>query len=297
MIKTGTIGDMAIPAGGTMEVVIDALPVDIREDADYFIRFSATQKSATWWAEAGYEVASEQIQLRNAWKSPYRVPEKGNLTVERTAKAITVTGSCFKAIFSVTEGTLESYVLNGKSIICEPLKLNVFRVPTDNDKTHSADWDNMGLRNLKVKAGTWDVKESVSKNLVDLSVTNVYTATLPYSFTTQFSFKVMDDGTIFVSSVIDPAIKMSFSPKSVMYWRCLKVLKTLHGLDVVHGIVMRTVRKLALKVYTTVLLPNNGPAMFYHRRWAIRRRFAGWVLRILPVRVPCLSLRRRCLFQ
>ena len=75
MIKTGTIGDMAIPAGGTMEVVIDALPVDIREDADYFIRFSATQKSATWWAEAGYEVASEQIQLRNARKSPYRVPE------------------------------------------------------------------------------------------------------------------------------------------------------------------------------------------------------------------------------
>lgn len=113
VIKTGTIGDMAIPAGGTMEVVIDALPVDIREDADYFIRFSATQKSATWWAEAGYEVASEQIQLRNARKSPYRVPEKGNLTVERTAKAITVTGSCFKAIFSVTEGTLESYVLNG----------------------------------------------------------------------------------------------------------------------------------------------------------------------------------------
>lgn len=43
MIKTGTIGDMVIPAGGTMEVVIDALPVDIREDADYFIRFSATQ--------------------------------------------------------------------------------------------------------------------------------------------------------------------------------------------------------------------------------------------------------------
>ncbi|MBD4490975.1 hypothetical protein GUG78_03510, partial [Xanthomonas citri pv. citri] len=31
VIKTGTIGDMAIPAGGTMEVVIDALPVDIRE--------------------------------------------------------------------------------------------------------------------------------------------------------------------------------------------------------------------------------------------------------------------------
>lgn len=46
-----------------------------------------------------------------------------------------------------------------------------------------------------------------------MSVTNVYTATLPYSFTTQFSFKVMDDGTIFVSSVIDPAIKNVILPK------------------------------------------------------------------------------------
>ncbi len=213
VIKTGTIGDVAIPAGETMEVAIDALPKEIKEDADYFIRFSATQKAATWWAEAGYEVASEQIQLRSARKSPYRVAEKGNLSVEQTAKAITVTGTNFKAVFSVTSGTLESYVLNGKTIICEPLKLNVFRAPTDNDKTHTADWDNMGLRNLKVKAGTWEVKESDAKNAVDLSITNVYTATLPYTFTTQVSFKVMDDGTVFVSSVIDPTIKNVILPK------------------------------------------------------------------------------------
>ena len=32
-------------------------------------------------------------------------------------------------------------------------------------------------------------------------------------YTTQFSFKVMDDGTIFVSSVIDPAIKNVILPK------------------------------------------------------------------------------------
>lgn len=213
VIKTGTIGDAVIPAGETMEVAIDALPKDIKEDAEYFIRFSATQKEATWWAEAGYEVASEQIQLKDAWKSPYQVPEKGNLKVEQNAKSITVTGANFKATFSVTEGTLESYVLNGKSIICEPLKLNVFRAPTDNDKTHTADWDKMGLRNLRVKAGTWTVKESDTKNAVDLSVTNVYTATQPYTFTTQTAFKIMDDGTIFVSSVIDPAVKNVVLPK------------------------------------------------------------------------------------
>lgn len=213
VIKTGTIGDAVIPAGETMEVAIDALPKDIKEDAEYFIRFSATQKEATWWAEAGYEVASEQIQLKDARKSPYQVPEKGNLKVEQNAKSITVTGANFKATFSVTEGTLESYVLNGKSIICEPLKLNVFRAPTDNDKTHTADWDKMGLRNLRVKAGTWTVKESDTKNAVDLSVTNIYTATQPYTFTTQTAFKIMDDGTIFVSSVIDPAVKNVVLPK------------------------------------------------------------------------------------
>lgn len=214
VIKTGTIGDAVIPAGETMEVTIDALPEQPKEDAEYFIRFSATQKEATWWAEAGYEVATEQIQLKEARKAPYQVPETGSLQVKQTAQNITVTGEHFSAVFSVADGTLTSYVLNGKSIICAPLKLNVFRAPTDNDKTHAADWDNMGLRNLRMKkAGTWSVKETDAKNAVDLSITNVYTATSPYTFTTQAAFKVMNDGTIFVSSVIDPAIKNVILPK------------------------------------------------------------------------------------
>lgn len=213
VIKTGTVGDVTIPAGETMEVVIDALPKDAKEDAEYFIRFSATQKASTWWAEAGYEVASEQIQLNDARIAPYKVPESGDLKVERSGNNITVSGSNFKAVFSVNKGTLDSYELNGKSVISEPLQLNVFRAPTDNDKTHTADWDKMGLRNLKVKAGTWDIKESETKNAVDLSITNVYTATSPYTFTTQVAFKVMNDGTIFVSSVIDPAVKNVVLPK------------------------------------------------------------------------------------
>lgn len=205
--------NVTIPAGETEEVVIDALPKDAKTDAEYFIRFNVYQRNATWWAQAGYEVASEQIKLKDAVKSVYKIPATGSLKVRDDAGNITVSGSNFTAVFSKTQGTLISYVLNGKSLICEPLKLNVFRAGTENDKTHTADWDNMGLRNLTVKTGSWNIERSETNNAVDLSITNVYTGKAPYSFTNQMAFKIMDDGVIFVSSVIDPAVRNVILPK------------------------------------------------------------------------------------
>lgn len=205
--------DTSVPAGQTIDITIDALPQNIRNDAEYFIRFNVYQKDATLWADAGYEVASEQLKLKDAVKTIYNIPESGNLAVKDNADNITVSGSNFSAVFSKTTGTLASYQLDGKTLICEPLELNVFRTPTDNDKTQTENWDNMGLRNLAVDAGKWEIRESTTKNMVDLSIVNIYTAKSPNSFTTQLTFKVLTDGTIFVTSVIDPSEKNIIIPK------------------------------------------------------------------------------------
>ena len=202
-----------IPAGKTIDVTIDALPANAKADAEYFIRFRVTQKTATWWAEAGYEVAGEQIKLKDAVKPLYQIPATGNLKVQDTSTDITVSGDNFTAVFSKEKGTLSSYSLNGKQLICEPLELNVFRAGTDNDKTQTENWDNMGLRNLTVKAGKWDVKKSKKNNAVDLNIVNVYTAKEPNTFTTQMLFQVLSDGTIFVNATIDPAAKNVVLPK------------------------------------------------------------------------------------
>ena len=204
--------DNIIPAGQIVKVSIDALPKNAKADAEYFIRFNVYQKEATWWAEAGYEVANEQIKLKDAVKPVYQIPATGILNTYETDDEIIVSGSAFRAIFSKTKGTLSSYILNGKQTINSPVELNVFRTPTDNDVAQSFGWDNMGLRDLTVKAGKWEVKKN-NDNTVDLDIINVYTAKEPFVFTSQMSFKISSDGAIFVNTIIDPVVKNVILPK------------------------------------------------------------------------------------
>ncbi len=202
-----------IPAGQTITVSIDALPENAKPEAEYFIRFNAYQQNATWWADAGYEVASEQIKLKDAVKPAYQIPAGKELIVNETSDNIIVTGTGFEIIFSRLQGTLLSYMSNGKQLIAEPLSLNVFRAGTENDKVQTSSWDNMGLRNLTVKAGTFDVRKSADNRTVDLGIINVYTAKSPNIFTVEMQFKIISDGTVIINSVIDPAIKKVILPK------------------------------------------------------------------------------------
>lgn len=212
VVKNGRI-DKSIPADDSITVKLDVYPEEMKKDAEYFVRFSAVGKMATDWAEQGYEYASEQLALKAADKDVYQVPATGTLSVETTAEGVTVKGAHFTAVFSAADGTLSRYMIDGRVVLDAPLKLNVFRAPTDNDKERTKAWDNMGLRNLRVTPGVWKVDVAKSKNVVDLTTENLYKASEPYAFSTQMAFKVMDDGTVFVNSVIEPSVKNSVLPK------------------------------------------------------------------------------------
>ena len=203
--------DVTLEGGATTEIILNVLPETPKPEAEYFIRFNAYQKEATWWAPQGYEVAGEQIKLKEAIKPIASIPATGTLTVTSTSVDITVTGSNFSAVFSKSAGTLIKYTYNGKLLINQPLSLNVFRLPTENDKPQTKGWDDMGIRLLTVKAGVWDIQENT--NTVDLSILNTYTAIAPTVFTTRMLFKIATDGNIYVSSIIDPLKKNVILPK------------------------------------------------------------------------------------
>ena len=213
LIRTETLPNIVIKPGETIDVSINALPATGNEKAEYFVRFIATQKEATLWAEKDYEVACEQIKIKDATKPVYQIPATGNLTVNENTSNIIINGSNFSAEFSKTSGTLIKYVFNGKTLISEPLRLNVFRAATENDVDQAANWLSAGLKNLAVKAGTWSVREMETKNAVELSITNVYSGTGKNIFTNQITFNVLTDGSIFVSSIIDPESKQVILPR------------------------------------------------------------------------------------
>ncbi|NLY25705.1 MAG: DUF4981 domain-containing protein [Bacteroidales bacterium] len=212
VINTGMIDIVLLP-GETKEVAIAGMPEKRKKEAEYFIRFNVYQKDATWWAEAGYEVASEQVQLHEAVKPAYRIPAAGGLNVQESADAIRITGKSFEALFSKDEGTLNSYIIDGKQLINSPLALNLFRLPTENDKAQAGRWDGMGIRDLTVEAGSWEISMADAGNYADLQITNHYNAQGADSYSVSMAFKVLSDGAIIVNTFFEPAAKMSILPR------------------------------------------------------------------------------------
>lgn len=205
--------DIQLSPGETKEVTIEELPDMDKKEAEYFIRFSVTQKEPTWWAEAGYEVASEQIQLREAVKPVYQLPVDGNLSVTEVEDAIVIGERDFKVSFSKEQGTLISYTHNGIDLIGSPLQLNLFRLPTENDKAQTALWDNMGIRKLSVIPGQWKLTLADDKSHAELQITNQYRSGTGYLFTVQMAYKVLSDGTIIVNSLFEPANRGNILPR------------------------------------------------------------------------------------
>ena len=211
IISSGTLDPSIVGAGKQVVTLSNLLPAAVKADADYFVRFHVTQREATAWAEAGYEVASEQLCLRRGTRTNiYRSSDAGDLRVTE-GNTITVEGDNFSVSFSKSSGLMTSYRYGGKNLISSGPRFNAFRVPTDNDKTHSGDWDGMGLRNMKPTAGTWQIEQV--NNAVVLTITNQYNATSPIAFTDQVSYAVMPDGTISVTSIVNPSVPGRILPK------------------------------------------------------------------------------------
>ncbi|MDE7350544.1 MAG: discoidin domain-containing protein [Muribaculaceae bacterium] len=215
-IGRGNIDGIDVKGGKSQRFTLSGLlPAEPAEGAEYFVRFSVAEREATPWADAGYEVASEQFRLRDALhKNPYASSTDGKIDVEYNADNYTLSTGDVKAIFSKTTGALESYSFNGKELIDSPLKLNAYRLPTDNDGRQKGTWDSMGLRDLKVSAGEWTA--SVNDNgSVSLTVTNNYTGSgsSPMGFKTQMAYTMMPDGAIAVSSIITPSRKNVIIPR------------------------------------------------------------------------------------
>ncbi len=215
-IDKGTVDNIDVNGGKTQSFTLsNLLPANPAEGAEYFVRFSVTNKEATPWAEAGYEVASEQFRLREALhKDTYVAKAEDKIEIEESTNSYTLNTPAFKAVFSKASGQLSAYSFGDNKIIDKTIKLNAFRLPTDNDGRQKGTWESLGLRNLKATPGKWTT--TVNDNgSVTLTITNTYKGdgASPMSFKTQMSYTVMPDGVIVVSSIITPSRKNVIIPR------------------------------------------------------------------------------------
>ncbi len=154
-----------------------------RPGVDYRLRVGFRTTTDTIMGPAGYEIAAEQLAVRNpagdakpalaaAGDKPTvsAVSDNGDLT--------TVSGKDFRAVFDRTTGELTALEYAGKPVF-KPGKgpaLNIFRAPVNNDRWAMSNWFGLGLRHLEAKAAAFTV-ETTGGNTVRIAAISDYSGT------------------------------------------------------------------------------------------------------------------------
>lgn len=147
--KTITGGEISlnIPAGGTQKVFI---PQTRDRYISRYIRFIFTQKIDTQWAEAGYEVAFDQIEIFNESLKTLPTQTIGTVKIDERPLEYRICAGENEYCFDRRHGVISGIKCGGKTVSEKPLRFNFFRAPIDND-TQRGDWYRLHLNDYDTK--------------------------------------------------------------------------------------------------------------------------------------------------
>jgi len=114
-------------------------------------------KTATRWADAGHEIATQQLALvqntatsLGGLEKVYKTPKGATrLALEETDEEWTVRGDGFDASVSKHLGALSRWNAGGRLLLGTAPAFNAFRAPVDNDQLYRAAWYLHGLDRLE----------------------------------------------------------------------------------------------------------------------------------------------------
>ncbi len=99
------------------------------------LEVNAQLKDAEIWAPAGFEVAFGQFKIADPTKKA-EVRNGSALKVDSSGKGVHITNNRINVTFDKVNGALSSWIIDGKEFLSEPMKLNLWRSPTQNDGSY-----------------------------------------------------------------------------------------------------------------------------------------------------------------
>ncbi len=143
IIASGTLA-LDLEPSQTKAYTIPYTKPQIKPGKEYRLNISSTLSKDEIWAKKGYEVAWEQFELSD-WNLPAAIPAKpaGDVSVKTSDGKIIASGNGFSYAFDAVSGELCEMIVDGKSLLTEPLKLNVWRAPLANELD---DWNTYSSR-------------------------------------------------------------------------------------------------------------------------------------------------------
>ncbi|MFJ8958410.1 glycoside hydrolase family 2 TIM barrel-domain containing protein [Lentzea sp. NPDC102401] len=180
-------------------------PADPAPGEEHFLQLSFRLRTATPWAEAGFEVAKQQlpIDLGSPPVVPTPVTSVPVVTATETGDRITVSGQDFSVVIAKATGLITSYDAMGMRLLNSGPQPNFWRAPTDNDNgnghpNRNGTWRGAGA-NRTVSRVTLD-RPSDRAARITVSGTLPTTAVSTYSTT----YTIYGNGEIKVDNTLHP---------------------------------------------------------------------------------------------
>ncbi|MDW7692172.1 glycoside hydrolase family 2 TIM barrel-domain containing protein [Flammeovirgaceae bacterium SG7u.111] len=161
VLQEGALSSIDVAAGASALLTIPFKSIKFNEENDYWLRISLHEKQDQLWCKKGYEVAKEQLLIKEK-KAVELVNASAAVEVEESKQEFALSGKGFSLSISKETGELFSYKVKGMEYIVNPLQPNFYRPPIDND-VRGADAKDFGKsrkawKNLAAKLETSSVK-------------------------------------------------------------------------------------------------------------------------------------------
>ncbi|ANW96249.1 glycoside hydrolase [Wenyingzhuangia fucanilytica] len=133
-LQSGVLQSIDVEPSSSREIKILYKNVDFKEENEYWLRISVHEKQDTFWAKKGFEIAKDQILIKEKTKlNDFSSTSKSTLKTEENSSGIKIVGDGYSAKVDKKTGELISFIKQGKEQVLSPLKPNFFRPPIDND--------------------------------------------------------------------------------------------------------------------------------------------------------------------
>ena len=200
-----------IAPGESTEVTVPFDDPALEPGVEYWLtlRFKTTED--TMWADAGHQLAFDQLQI------PFEVPEPSTveandmstLSVSEDSGQFSISGDGFRYVFSRDRGTLVSATYDGTEVVADGPRLDFFRAPIQNEiqgwgAAESDEWYSLGLDDLQHEVASVEFTQT-GDSVIRVSVeSSVSGSGSDAGYDTRYRYKVFGSGDVLLGIDIEP---------------------------------------------------------------------------------------------
>ncbi len=118
------------------------------------------------WAECGYEVGFEQIEVPAKKKVVEQKPATTSLSINQDEYDIVITDGTGVYRIDKLRGLLSSVSVGKTKIISSPVTVNIWRAPTDNDRIIRREWEGAFLHLCDTRCDRCEIIESTPQRIL-----------------------------------------------------------------------------------------------------------------------------------